>query len=73
MASPTLPGWVLLHDGRPVSYSAFNAKTHGVVQVGGGAAGASGPWIPEELGPNRLRGADAPLPRHSGDGGPARR
>jgi ribosomal protein S18 acetylase RimI-like enzyme len=30
-----LPGWVLLHDGRPVSYSAFNAKTHGVVQVGG--------------------------------------
>jgi len=35
MASPTLPGWVLLHDGRPVSYSAFNAKTHGVAQVGG--------------------------------------
>ena len=30
-----LPGWVLLHDGRPVSYSAFNAKTRGVVQVGG--------------------------------------
>ncbi len=30
-----LPGWVLLHDGRPVSYSAFNAKARGVVQVGG--------------------------------------
>jgi GNAT superfamily N-acetyltransferase len=29
-----LPGFVLLHDGRLVSYSTFNAKTRGVVQVG---------------------------------------
>jgi|HubBroStandDraft_1064217.scaffolds.fasta_scaffold02006_4 GNAT superfamily N-acetyltransferase len=32
---PGHPGWVLVHDGRPVSYSKFTASTHGVVQVGG--------------------------------------
>jgi predicted GNAT family acetyltransferase len=30
-----LPGWVLLHDDRPVSYSSFTATTRGMVQVGG--------------------------------------
>jgi RimJ/RimL family protein N-acetyltransferase len=28
-------GWILRHDGNPVSYSTFSASTHGVVQVGG--------------------------------------
>jgi predicted GNAT family acetyltransferase len=28
-------GWVLCHDGRQVAYSTFNARTRGVVQVGG--------------------------------------
>src|SRR5580704_11253449 len=32
---PGRVGWVLLVDGRPVSYSTFNARARGVVQVGG--------------------------------------
>jgi predicted GNAT family acetyltransferase len=28
-------GWVLCHEGRPVSFSTFNAAARGVVQVGG--------------------------------------
>jgi ribosomal protein S18 acetylase RimI-like enzyme len=35
LAELASPGWVLLLDGRPVSYSMFTASTHGVVQVGG--------------------------------------
>jgi predicted GNAT family acetyltransferase len=35
LAELASPGWVLLVDGLPVSYSMFTARTHGVVQVGG--------------------------------------